>query len=100
VIHLLHHHRDQRLGDVDVILDASFSGLNVAESSSPIFAAAKNAKKRIAVIQRQFGGTTHLSYAPASEEQVTMALIASLTAMLGVPLDAPAAPVNAEYDRC
>ena len=83
--HLLHHHRDPRFGTVDVILDASFSGLNVAESSTPIFAAAKKAKHRIAVIQRQFGGNTYMSYEPSSEQAVAIGLVLALAGILGQP---------------
>ena len=97
--HLLHHARDPRFGNVDVILDVTFSGLDVAKSDSKFFAAAKKAKNRIAVIQRQFGGNTYISYAPGDEDKVATALIASLTTMLGVPLDAAATVVSAEYDR-
>lgn len=89
MIHLLHHLRDPRFGDVDIILDARLTGLNVAAASSSIFAAAKKAKRRIAAIQRQCGGTTFFTYAPADEEKVAMALIAAMTACLGQPLLVP-----------
>jgi hypothetical protein len=99
VIRVLHHRRDPRFGTVDVILDATFDGLDAATADSPIFTAAMKAKHRIAVIQRQFGGDTYISYAPGDEDKVATALIASLTSVLGVPLDAATTVVSAEYDR-
>lgn len=97
--HLLHHHPDPRFGTVDVILDATFTELNVADCSSHIFAAAKRARRRIAVVQRRFGGTSYISYSPAEEDKVAMALIASLTAILGGPLDAGVTVQSGQYDR-
>jgi hypothetical protein len=99
VTHLLHHARDPRFGNVDVILDATFGSLTVAKADLEIFAAAKKAKRRIAVIQRQCGGNTYISYAPADEDKVAMVLIASLTTVLGVPLDAGVTVQSGEYDR-
>ena len=89
MIHVLHQACDPRFGTVDVILDATFDELTVADCSSSIFKAAKRAKRRIAVIQRQFGGTSYISYAPAEEEKVAIALISSLMATLGQALLVP-----------
>jgi hypothetical protein len=99
VIHLVHHARDPRFGNVDVILDATFGSLKVTESSSPIFAAAKKAKRRIAVIQRQFGGNTYITYSPEEEEKVALDLIAGVAATLGVPLPPQPQVQNSAYER-
>lgn len=97
--HFLHHSGDPRFGTVDVILDATFDELNVADCSSAIVTAAKRTKRRIAVIQRQFGGTSYISYAPEDEATVGLNLIASLAATLGVPSIVSAPVVCSAYDR-